>query len=123
MPPQFQVVKSLGYFHGLPTFPDKPEYQNLTAIVTGANGISGYHMVKCLAASPERWSKIYSLSRRPPPDYFFDGLGEGAERVEHVEADFLAKPEVLSAMLKKKINKVYDRSPLIKPLEPKRYYH
>ena len=37
------------------------------------SGISGYHMVKVLASAPERWSKIYSLSRRPPPDYFFDG--------------------------------------------------
>ena len=37
------------------------------------SGISGYHMVKALASAPERWSKIYSLSRRPPPDYFFDG--------------------------------------------------
>lgn len=46
-------------------------------------------MVKVLSAAPSRWSKIYCLSRRPPPDYFYDGLGEGASRVEHVSADFL----------------------------------
>ncbi len=40
MPPQFQVVKSVGMFHGLPTFPEKAGYQDLTAIVTGANGRS-----------------------------------------------------------------------------------
>ena len=93
MPPRFQVVKSQGIYHGLPTYPEKPDYQDLTAIVTGANGkypdtqlrwsletkliqstgISGYHMVKALAEAPERWSKIYCLSRRPPPDYFFNG--------------------------------------------------
>lgn len=38
MPPQFQVVRSQGIYHGLPTFPEKPGYQDLTAIVTGANG-------------------------------------------------------------------------------------
>ena len=69
-------------------------------------GISGYHMVKVLAAAPERWSKIYCLSRRPPPDYFYDGLGEGATRVEHVEADFLAKPEQIAENLKQKIKRV-----------------
>ena len=71
-----------------------------------ALGISGYHMVKVLCAAPERWSKIYCLSRRPPPDYFYDGLGEGATRVEHVEADFLAKPEQIAENLKQKIKKV-----------------
>jgi hypothetical protein len=63
-------------------------------------------MVKVLCSAPERWSKIYCLSRRPPPDYFFDGLGEGAKRVEHVEADFLGEPEKLGEMLKAKIEKV-----------------
>ena len=38
MPPQLQTVKNQGMYHGLPTFPDKTDYQNLTAIVTGANG-------------------------------------------------------------------------------------
>ena len=63
-------------------------------------------MVKVLAAAPERWSEIYCLSRRPPPDYFFDGLGEGASRVQHVEADFLGKPEDLAEKLREKIKKV-----------------
>ncbi len=64
-------------------------------------------MVKVLASAPERWSKIYCLSRRPPPDYFYEGLGGGATRVEHVEADFLAKPEQIAENLKAKIKKVY----------------
>jgi NAD(P)-dependent dehydrogenase (short-subunit alcohol dehydrogenase family) len=98
------TVRSNGIFHALPTYPpSSPAHRDLTAIVTGANGISGYHMVKVLAAAPERWAKIYCLSRRPPPDYFFEGLvqqevsgggrkGDGddvRERVEHVEVDFL----------------------------------
>ena len=101
MTEQTQAVQSKGIFHGLPVYPDTPSYKNLTAIVTGANGISGYHMVKVLAASPERWSKIYCLSRRPPPDYFFSDLGDGASRVEHVEADFLSDPAVIGKSLER----------------------
>jgi nucleoside-diphosphate-sugar epimerase len=57
-------------------------------------------MVKVLAASPQRWKRIYSASRRPPPDYFFSELGEGGKQVEHIEADFLAKPTELAKTLK-----------------------
>lgn len=85
-----QLVQSHGPFQGLPTYPDTEGLSNLTAIVTGANGMSGYHMVRVLAAAPERWSKIYCLSRRPPPSNFFEDLGEGARRVTHIPVDFLA---------------------------------
>lgn len=95
-----QIVVSKGIFQGLPTFPQTPELTGLTAIITGANGISGYHMLKVLAAAPERWEKIYCLSRRPPPDYFFLDLGDGASRVEHVCADFLSEPADIAKTLK-----------------------
>ncbi|KAK5708814.1 hypothetical protein LTR17_020357 [Elasticomyces elasticus] len=98
---QTQLVHSSGIYHGLPTFPESAEYRGLTALVTGANGISGYSMVKVLAAAPGRWSKIYCASRRPPPDYFFTELGDGAERVEHIEADFLSEPAKLAETLKR----------------------
>ncbi|KAJ6581862.1 hypothetical protein B0H19DRAFT_1116764 [Mycena capillaripes] len=57
-------VQSRGIYHGLPVFPS--EMQGLTAVVTGSSGISGQHMVKALAASPERWNKIYCHSRVHP---------------------------------------------------------
>lgn len=38
MPSNQQVVRSEGYCHGIPTYPETAEFQNLTAIVTGANG-------------------------------------------------------------------------------------
>ena len=63
--------------------------------------VSGYHMVKALVASPKRWKKIYCLSRRAPPDYFFEQLGDGASRVEHICADFLGVPKELGEQLKK----------------------
>ncbi len=99
-----QVVYSKGIFHGLPTLPQTTT--GLTAIVTGANGISGYHMVKVLAAAPDRWRKIYCLSRRSPPDYYFEGLGEGASRVEHVPVDFLEEPASIAKVLKSHVSHV-----------------
>ena len=106
MPPT-QTVVSHGIYHGIPVFADDAELSNQTALITGANGISGYHMVKVLSAAPKRWKKIYCLSRRPPPDYFFSELGEGASRVEHVSSDFLADPEEIAQSLKSKIEHVY----------------
>ncbi|KAL4906358.1 hypothetical protein BDW74DRAFT_177372 [Aspergillus multicolor] len=97
--PTTQVVKSQGPFQGLPTYPDTPELSNLTAVVTGANGLSGYHMVRVLAAASERWSKIYCLSRRTPPANFFTDLGDGAERVEHISIDFLDEVSNIASRL------------------------
>ena len=59
-----QTVIAKDIFYGLPTFPQH-QGQGLRIIVTGANGISGSAMVKVLSAAPERWEKIYALSRRP----------------------------------------------------------
>lgn len=100
------MVQSLGPFHGLPTY-QNGRFSNLTAVVTGANGISGYHMVRVLAAAPERWSKIYCFSRKPPPANFFDDLGEGAKRVEHISVDFLGDPTEIAARIKDRIATVY----------------
>lgn len=101
-----QLVYSQKIYHGLPIYNTDADHSNLTAIVTGANGISGYHMVKVLAAAPDRWKKIYCLSRRLPPDYFFSELGEGASRVEHVSSDFLADPSEIGKCLQDKIKHV-----------------
>lgn len=101
-----QVVHSNGIFHGLPAFPDLPESCNLTALVTGATGVSGYNMVKVLAAS-NRWSKIYCLSSRPPPENFFSDLGDAAHRVEHLMIDFLDDPAQISHRLNEHVPHVY----------------
>lgn len=77
-----QVVQSRGIYYGLPVYPSS--LQGLTAIITGANGISGNYMLRVLAQSPERWTKIYCLSRRPPA--IPDGLPGHAE---HIAVDFL----------------------------------
>jgi nucleoside-diphosphate-sugar epimerase len=95
-----QQVQTRGIYHGLPVFPE--HQRGLTAIITGANGISGYYMLKVLAQAPERWTKIYCLSRRPPA--IKGGLPSNAE---HVALDFLKKPEEIAAVLKEKGIKAY----------------
>ncbi|KAJ5976203.1 hypothetical protein N7481_009910 [Penicillium waksmanii] len=100
------VVYSEGSLHGLPSFPDESKLTNLTALVTGANGISGYHLVRVLAANPKRWSQIYCLSRRSPPDNFFEDLGEGATRVKHIPVDFLSEPAQIAERLKENVQKM-----------------
>lgn len=92
-----QTVHSKGIYHGLPTYQsNKPQI----AIITGANGISGFHTLRVLANAPDRWSKIYALSRRPPPPRLMDLLGSGKERVEHVACDFLNEPQAIADIMK-----------------------
>ena len=88
-----QQVQTRGIYHALPVFPDSQK--GLTAIITGANGISGYYMLKVLAQAPERWTKIYCLSRRPPA--IKGGLPSNAE---HVALDFLKSPQEIAEVLK-----------------------
>ncbi|KIV96338.1 hypothetical protein PV10_00219 [Exophiala mesophila] len=88
-------VQQKGIYHNLPTF--DPSITGLTAIVTGANGISGFHTMRVLLESPKRWSKVYALSRRPPPKSMMALLTEDQRsRVQHVAADFLEDPQKLA---------------------------
>ena len=57
-------IQHKGIYKNLPVFPES--HKDLSAIVTGANGISGDYMLRVLGDSPERWSHIYAMSRRPP---------------------------------------------------------
>jgi|SRR6266487_4009241 len=88
-----ETTYSEALFHGLPTFPahDGKKY---TAIVTGANGISGSEIVNALVASPERWESIYAMSRRP--------LENKNPQAKNIAADFLgSSPEELTEIFKK----------------------
>jgi nucleoside-diphosphate-sugar epimerase len=93
MSPTFLTVQNKGIFHSLPTFPEH-NGKKYTAIVTGANGISGSHIVDVLAEAPERWSTIYAMSRRAP--------ASTRSNVKNIAADFLAStPEELAESFKK----------------------
>lgn len=92
-------VQHKGIFHNLPTF--DPSITGLTAIITGANGISGFHTMRALLESPQRWSKVYALSRRPPPPEMMALLpADHRSRVQHVACDFLNSPESIAEALK-----------------------
>ncbi|PGH06300.1 hypothetical protein GX51_02497 [Blastomyces parvus] len=88
---QFTNIQSKGIYHGLPVIPESDSRKGLTAIVTGANGVSGSHMVRVLAENPERWAKIYTMSRRAAVE------GSKYGNVTHLELDFLtSSPEDLA---------------------------
>lgn len=85
------LIHSKGIYHGLPDLSNAST--GMTAVVTGANGISGAHMIRVLAENPERWTKIYALSRRPPS-------GTWPKQVEHIPLDFLLSPDEIAKVLK-----------------------
>ncbi|KAH8697759.1 hypothetical protein BGW36DRAFT_427711 [Talaromyces proteolyticus] len=88
-----------GIYRNLPTF--DPRITGLTAVVTGANGISGFHTLRVLLESPERWPTIYALSRRPPPTEMLALIPESQRsRVQHVAVDFLDDPSKIAQTLK-----------------------
>lgn len=90
-----QQIQSKGIYRGLPVFPDTEDKKDLTAIITGANGISGQHMLRVLAQNSQRWSKIYCLSRRSP------AIPEGLPpQAEHISLDFLKSPDQIAGVLK-----------------------
>lgn len=87
-----QTVYSKDIFHNLPTFPTH-DGKKYTAIVTGANGITGAHLIRVLSAAPERWETIYALSRRVP-------TGPTPPNVRNLAVDFLKSPEEIVRELK-----------------------
>lgn len=94
-------LQTKGIFRNLPTF--SPDITGLTALVTGANGISGFHTMRVLLESPERWKKVWAASRRPPPKEMMDLLTpDQRSRVEHVACDFLTEPGEIAKQLKDK---------------------
>ncbi|KAM5472880.1 hypothetical protein MauCBS54593_002593 [Microsporum audouinii] len=95
-------VQSKGIYHGLPVFPES--LTGLSAIVTGANGISGHHMLRVLAESPERWTNVYSMSRRAPLV-----ATKWKTNVQHIPLDFLNSTplELAKAMREKGVKADY----------------
>ncbi|KAF7590620.1 hypothetical protein BBP40_002615 [Aspergillus hancockii] len=65
------------------------------ALVTGANGITGYAIIEYLIRRPEtEWSKIIVTSRKPLANYWVD------PRVEFIALDFLEAEEILVQKMK-----------------------
>ncbi|EEH18788.1 hypothetical protein PABG_01107 [Paracoccidioides brasiliensis Pb03] len=96
-PEKLATIRSKGIFHGIPVITESDSCKGLSVIVTGANGISGNHMVRVLAESPRRWANIYTMSRHAPAvDWKY-------ANVKHLELDFLkSSPEELAEMMREK---------------------
>src|ERR1017187_9073811 len=90
--PMNQTIKAVDIYRGLPVFqqPRRP----LSALVVGASGISGQHMIRVLSQSPERWAKIYALSRSP-----LNIPTAMASLITHLPVDLLKSPEEIARKL------------------------
>lgn len=85
-----QTVYSRGIYRGLPTFPEHKNKQ-YTALVLGATGITGAHLVRVLSQSPF-WKDIYAVSRKAPQDTF-------PGHIHHLAIDLLKEPSEISEAL------------------------
>ena len=94
-----QRTHSVGIYHGLPEF---DSFGN-TAIVAGANGLSGQAMLKILLSHPDRWTSIYALSQGPPLESGYTG-----KQVHHISVNFLADaPEVAKVLKENNVESGY----------------
>jgi hypothetical protein len=89
------AVQNKGIFCGLPTFSESLNRQS--AVVFGANGIGGYHMLRVLSEAPERWTEVTAFSRRPQ----MNARGVGGN-VRQEALDLLKDPKEIAEMLVRK---------------------
>ena len=98
-------VRNAGIYHNLPQF--DPKLSGLTALITGANGISGFNTLRALLSSPQRWAKIYTLSRRPIPADMLNLLPlDVRSRVHHIGCDLQSEPREIATILNAALEKV-----------------
>jgi nucleoside-diphosphate-sugar epimerase len=94
-----QPLRQSGIYRNLPTFDSS--VKDLKAIVCGATGISGFNTIRSLLDTPDRWSKIYALSRKPFSkellSFFTD---EQRARLQHISIDLSSKSEDIAKSLK-----------------------
>lgn len=88
------AVSSAPPYHGLSALPENA--RGLTAIVAGANGISGQSLLRVLLSRPDVWTKIYALSRSSAPP----NTPAADSRVTHVSIDLLSGKEAVAEKVK-----------------------
>ncbi|KAH3949948.1 hypothetical protein HBI56_022400 [Parastagonospora nodorum] len=94
-----QPLRQSGIYRNLPSWDSS--VQNLTAVVCGATGISGFHAIRALLDTPDRWSKVYALSRSPLSKEmlaFFTEQQLG--RLEHVSIDLSSSADQIAKAFK-----------------------
>ncbi|KAL0776812.1 hypothetical protein CaCOL14_006330 [Colletotrichum acutatum] len=94
-------LQNKGIFRNLPTFPS--DVTDLTALITGANGISGFHTLRVLLDAPQRWKKVWIVSRSPLSEKMMSFFSaEQQKRIEHISLDFLADANVIAQGLEER---------------------
>ncbi|CAG5156869.1 uncharacterized protein ALTATR162_LOCUS4662 [Alternaria atra] len=94
-----QPLRQSGIYRNLPTFDSS--VKNLKAIVCGATGISGFNTIRSLLDTPDRWSKIYAVSRKPFSKellaFFTD---EQRARLQHISIDLSSSGDDIAKSFK-----------------------
>ncbi|KAF2171853.1 hypothetical protein M409DRAFT_18086 [Zasmidium cellare ATCC 36951] len=91
-------LRQSGIYRNLPNF--DTSIKDLTAIIVGATGISGFNTLRCLLDSPQRWKTIYALSRKPPTEEMWSLMTpEQQARVQHVPIDLSKSADETSTTL------------------------
>ncbi|KAK5170520.1 uncharacterized protein LTR77_005108 [Saxophila tyrrhenica] len=92
-------LRRSGIYCNLPSF--DPSLKNLSAIVVGATGISGFNTIRALLDVPGRWSTIYAISRSPFGDEMLSLFSpEQRACIKHVSVDLTGSGKGIGASLK-----------------------
>lgn len=92
-------LRNSGIYRNLPTF--DPSLKDLKALICGGSGISGFHALRVLLESPERWGTIYVLTRSGLPDTMEAFLTpEQKKKIHYVSADLAASSDEIASKLK-----------------------
>ncbi|PPJ54556.1 hypothetical protein CBER1_06642 [Cercospora berteroae] len=92
-------LRNSGIYRNIPTF--DPSIKGLTALICGGSGISGFHALRALLDSPERWSTIYILSRSPLPEKMAALLTENQrKRTKHIPVNLQGSGEEIAQSLR-----------------------
>ncbi|PSN61180.1 NAD(P)-binding protein [Corynespora cassiicola Philippines] len=91
-------LRTSGIYRNLPTF--DPEIKGLKAVVCGATGISGFHTLRALLDTPDRWSTVYAISRRPLSEALLSFFTpEQRSRIHHIAVDLAKSAEEIATRL------------------------
>jgi len=94
-----QPLRQSGIYRNLPSWDST--VKDLTAIVCGATGISGFHAIRALLDTPNRWSKVYALSRSPLSKEMLSFLTEQQlARLQHVSIDLSSPADEIAKAFK-----------------------
>lgn len=79
-------LRHSGIYRNLPNF--DPSLKGLNALICGANGISGFNVLRSLLDSPDRWSSIWTVSRRPLSDQQLSIINPGLHsHIKQIQVD------------------------------------